>query len=217
MAIDSRRKRASAAVLGLAFLAPSVVPDGTLGSADRQAIAHSYYGIDAGGAVVEIGGTSQLEAYSSSGVITLERVIGGTSQIEAYSSSGGITVERTLGSTSQLPAFTSSGGITVGTPVETTAAGGGGGYRKRKQRQFANIDGKLVEVASYAEAVKLYQHINKTKKKPKKRRIKLKFNGAYVSIFDDPDDLLSVKELRDTLDHDHQLEEEAMILLLLAA
>jgi hypothetical protein len=129
MAIDTRRKRASVAALGLAFLGPSIVPDATLEQADRQAVAHSYYGILAGSAFVQIGGTSQLEPFTSSGGITLERTIGGTSQLEAFTASGGITLERTIGGTSQIEAFSSSGGITVGDAVaaEVTTDGGGGG------------------------------------------------------------------------------------------
>ena len=118
MAIDSLRKRASVASLGLAFLGPSVVPDGTLGQADRQTVAHSYYGILAGSAIVEIGGTAQLEAYSATGGITRERILGATSQITAYSSTGGITLERVIGGTSQLEAYSSSGGIQVAELVE---------------------------------------------------------------------------------------------------
>ena len=117
MAIDSRRKRASVAGLALAFLGPSVVPDGSFAQGDRQAIAHSYYGINAASGIVEIGGTSQLEAFASSGGITLERVIGGTSQLLAFDATGGITLERTLGGTSQLLAFSSTGGIQVGDVV----------------------------------------------------------------------------------------------------
>ena len=132
MAIDTRRKRASVAVLGLAFLGPSIVPDGTIASADRQAVAHSYYGIDAGAGSIDIGGTSQLGVFTSSGGITLEQVIGGTSQLGVFTSSGGITLEQVIGGTSQLNAFTSSGGITVGAVVATgpsTSAGGGRGGR----------------------------------------------------------------------------------------
>ena len=128
MAIDSRRKRASIAGLALAFLAPSVVPDGTIGVADRQTIAHSYYGIDSSVEGVTIGGTSQLGVFDATGGITLERTLGGTSQLLTFDSTGGITLERTLGATSQLNPFTSSGGIQVGDVV----AGAGGGSSKKR-------------------------------------------------------------------------------------
>jgi len=134
MAIDSRRKRASIASLGLAFLGASIVPDGSLAQADRQTVANSYYGIEAGGAFVQIGGTSQLEAFDASGGITLERIIGGTSQLEAYDSSGGITVGENaveVGAVSQIEAFDSSGGITLervlGATSQIEAFGSSGG------------------------------------------------------------------------------------------
>lgn len=123
MAIDSRRKRASVAALGLAFLGPSVVPDGKLGQQDRQSVANSYYGIEAGGSFVTIGDTSQLDAITSTGGITLERVIGGTSQLEGYDASGGITTERVLGGTSQIGAFGASGAIQVGAEAADEYAG----------------------------------------------------------------------------------------------
>jgi hypothetical protein len=128
MAIDSRRKRASIAGLALAFLAPSVVPDSTIGVADRQTIAHSYYGIDSSVSGVTIGDTSQLGVFDATGGITLERTLGGTSQLLTFDSTGGITLERTLGATSQLNPFTSSGGIQVG---DVVAGAGGGPFRKR--------------------------------------------------------------------------------------
>lgn len=117
MAIDTLRKRASIASLGLAFLGPSVIPDGSFAQADRQVIANSYYGIEASGAFVQVGATSQLEAITSTGGITLERAIGGTSQLAALTASGGITLERVIGGTSQLAAFSSTGGITIISPV----------------------------------------------------------------------------------------------------
>jgi len=135
MAIDSLRKRASIASLGLAFLGPSVVPDGTLGVEDRQTIANSYYGIDSTVNGVTIGGTSQLGAFDSTGGITLERTIGGTAQLLAFDATGGITLERTLGGTSQLAAFTSSGFIQVGDVIEPTGGQRGPitvGKKKRK-------------------------------------------------------------------------------------
>lgn len=119
MAIDSVRKRASIASLGLAFLGASIIPDGTLGQEDRQTIANSYYGISAGGSFVQIGDTSQLGAVVSSGGITRERVLGDTSQIGVIASSGGLTLERVLGDTSQLLGYSSSGVIQVGGVVIT--------------------------------------------------------------------------------------------------
>ena len=117
MAIDSRRKRASIASLGIAFLGASVVPDGSFVQGDRQAIAHSYYGINASEDFVQIGGNSQIEAYAASCRLTIEQLIGGTSQLEAYTSSGGLTIDQIIGGSSQLAAFTASGGLTVGRTV----------------------------------------------------------------------------------------------------
>lgn len=158
MAIDSRRKRASVAALGLAFLGPSIVPDGTLGAEDRQVVAHSYYGIAAGGAFVEIGGTSQLEALASTGGITLERVIGGTSQLEAHTSTGGVTLERVIGGTSQLAAFASGGAIQVGDVIVAEATTGGGKKRRRsKYPRRVMIDGVLQWVRNAQEERQLLQ------------------------------------------------------------
>ncbi len=55
MPIDSLRKRASIASLGLAFLGPSIVPDGSFVAADRQVIANSYYGITASTGGIQVG------------------------------------------------------------------------------------------------------------------------------------------------------------------
>lgn len=52
MAIDSERKRKSAATVAAVFLAVSVVPSGTIEQADRQHIAWSYSGIAAAGPIV---------------------------------------------------------------------------------------------------------------------------------------------------------------------
>jgi len=154
MAIDNRRKRASIAALGLAFLGPSVVPDGTLAQADRQAIAHSYYGIEAGGAIVQIGATCQLENYAATGGITLERILGGTSQLENHGATGGITLERTLGGTSQIAAFTSSGGIQVG---EAASGETGHGYIQGKRKPGSQKPGRREYQLGLAPAKMLIQ------------------------------------------------------------
>ena len=140
MAIDSRRKRASIAGLALAFLAPSVVPDGTIGVADRQTIAHSYYGIDSSVSGVTVGDTSQLGVFDATGGITLERTLGGTSQLLTFDSTGGITLERTLGATSQLNPFTSSGGIQVGDLIAVEEVNSGGWAFKREQERYRQED-----------------------------------------------------------------------------
>ena len=49
MAVDTRRKRASVVSVGRPWLRPAIVPDGTLGQADRQTVANGYYGILAAG------------------------------------------------------------------------------------------------------------------------------------------------------------------------
>ena len=58
------------------------------------------------------------------------------------------------------------------TPVEATASGGGG--PRRKVRKTAVIDGKEIQVSSYEEAVRLFQHFNKTEEVPVKKRIQYK-------------------------------------------
>lgn len=47
MAIDSERKRKSAAMIGPPINAPVIVPDGTIAKEDRQTIGWGYYGITA--------------------------------------------------------------------------------------------------------------------------------------------------------------------------
>jgi hypothetical protein len=155
MAIDSLRKRASVASLGLAFLGPSVVADGSFIQGDRQTIGHGYYGINVGAGAVELGGTSQLEAFTSSGGITLERVIGGTSQLEAFTSTGGITLERTIGGTSQLAAFTSSGVITVGDAVAEETKGGGKSKQGRHYPRWVVVNGQRYYVNNAEEERRL--------------------------------------------------------------
>jgi hypothetical protein len=54
MAIDSRPKRQSVAVLGMPFQAPGITPDATEPQAWRQTSAWSYFGILAGGAAATI-------------------------------------------------------------------------------------------------------------------------------------------------------------------
>jgi hypothetical protein len=89
------------------------------------------------GTTKTIGGTSQLEAFSSSGTIdvVVPKTIGASSQLEAFTSSGGITVavDKTIGGTSQLGPFTSSGFLDSG---EDTTGGQRGpitvGKKKRK-------------------------------------------------------------------------------------
>lgn len=49
MAIDSEAKRKSIAAISLYPIGPVVVPDGTIGDEDRQAIGYGYYGIAADG------------------------------------------------------------------------------------------------------------------------------------------------------------------------
>ena len=173
MAIDTLAKRASVASLGLAFLGPSIIPSGTIGAAERQVSAHSYYGILAGAGETTLGGTSQLENYASSGGITLERVVGATSQIEAYTSSGGITLERVLGGTSQLQAFTSSAVITVGDGVTTAK----GGYvpAKRVKTKLKKRDEEILDQVN--ELVAKLEEVPKAKKlveRAKKIEVKAK-------------------------------------------
>jgi len=138
MAIDSLRKRASVASLGLPFLGPSVVPDSSLSAPDRQVVANSYYGILAGGGVKTIGGTSQLELITSTGGLDVQtnHTIGGVSQLELFTATGVIDVlgPKTVGGVSQLEVFAASGGIQVPTTAVIPPGGGGGGKRRGRGR-----------------------------------------------------------------------------------
>ena len=84
-----------------------------------------------------IGGTSQLEAFNSTGTLTVQNqeTIGGASQLEAFSSTGQLNLGWQIGGTSQLNPFTSSGFIQVGDVVEETGGQRGPitvGKKKRK-------------------------------------------------------------------------------------
>ena len=169
-----------------------------------------------GGITLEraIGATSQLGTYSASGGISVvdPKFLGGTSQLGAYSASGGITLERILGATSQLGGYTASGGITVSGEVATVS---GGAKPRRRHRQFANIDGKLVEVASFKEAQALIDHFNKGKavKKAKKRRLTFA-NGPYVSVYDA--DAMPQRDIKKLLKSYHDDEEMLLLLMMVA-
>lgn len=125
MAIDTQRKRASVASLGLAFLGASIVPDGSFVEGDRQTIGHGYYGLSTAATEVSIGGTSQLNPLTSSGTIANDVVVGGSSQLNPVTSSGGITSDVVVGGPSQLNPLTSEGGLTSSAVEETESAGGG--------------------------------------------------------------------------------------------
>jgi hypothetical protein len=121
-----------------------------------------------------------------------------------------------------LPATIAFNGGTLGIITSTVPVvpktGAGSTRKRRRRRQFVNIDGNLVEVASYKEALKLFQHLNKTKEPLKKRRIRLKVAGnPYVTVFDDPSELLPLRRIHQILDKSFEEEEEIMLLLLLAA
>ena len=133
MSLTPLRSRASTVSLGLPFMGPSVVPDGSLAQGDRQAIGYGYYDILAGSAFVTIGGTSQIEAVTSTGGITLERMLGGTSQIGPITSTGTITLERVLGGTSQIGSITSTGTITLERAL-------GGALPTRNQRTIGFVN-----------------------------------------------------------------------------
>ena len=67
MALDSARKRKSAAWVGQVFSPPTIAPDGSIGQADRQTAGWGYYGILATSAVASTvtGRARVLEGYSS--------------------------------------------------------------------------------------------------------------------------------------------------------
>lgn len=161
MAIDSRRKRASVAGIALAFLAPSVVPDGTIGVEDRQTIAHSYYGISSAIDGVTIGDTSQVGLFDASGGLTLERTLGGTAQLRAFDSTGGITLERTLGATSQINPFTSLGVIQVGEVVDEEQPSGGWLAFQYEQEQYRREDERRRLKAKRASARKIPKKLDR--------------------------------------------------------
>ena len=80
------------------------------------------------GATKTIGGTSQLELFTSSGTIAVlsPKTIGAASQLEAFLSSGQLDVQtnHTIGGSSQLSLFTSSGFIQVVLAATTSPTGG---------------------------------------------------------------------------------------------
>lgn len=124
MAIDTARKRASVASLGLAFLGASIVPDGSFVEGDRQTIGHGYYGLSTAATEVTIGATTQLTgAFDSTGGITNDVVIGATTQLtNTFDSTGGITNDVVIGATVQLTgAFDATGGITNDVVIGATA------------------------------------------------------------------------------------------------
>jgi len=59
------------------------------------------------------------------------------------------------------------------TQTAAAAATGGGGPR-RKIRRTAIIDGKEIQVSSFEEAQRLFQHFNKTTSKPTKKSLRFK-------------------------------------------
>jgi len=72
-----------------------------------------------------IGGTSQLDGFSSSAALQVGRKIGGTSQLDAFSSSAALQVGRKIGGSSQLAAFTSTGTIQVVSSAVAASPTGG--------------------------------------------------------------------------------------------
>ena len=127
---------------------------------------------------VNVGGTSQLGALSSTGGITIERTLGGTSQLGAISSTGALTLERTLGGTSQLGAITSSGGIQVG---EVVAAAG---CRSSKARRLyiVEVDGNFIPVNSIAEAQSVLQQIRDLAEQSAQQDVKTEAPPAIPKI-----------------------------------
>ena len=55
MAVDTVAKRFSAINYGMSWRGASVLPDGTVGQGDRQAVAFLYSGILAGGGITGFG------------------------------------------------------------------------------------------------------------------------------------------------------------------
>ena len=89
-----------------------------------------------------IGGTSQLEAFSSTGTLTVQNqeTIGGVSQLEAFSSTGQLNLGWQIGGTSQLNPFTSSGGIQVGDLIAVEEVNSGGFAFHREQERYRQED-----------------------------------------------------------------------------
>ncbi len=191
MAIDTLAKRASVASLALAFIGPSVVPSGTIDQAERQVIAHSYYGITAGSSFVTIGDTSQIGDLSSTGGITLERVIGGTSQFETFDSTGGVTLERVIGGTSQLEAFTSSGGITSGVIISAVSAGGHYYPAKRVKTKLRKKDDEILQ--------QVYELVAQLDEVPKAKKLVERARKIEVKA-------KKVIQVKDYTEHDKQIK-----------
>jgi hypothetical protein len=112
-----------------------------------------------------IGGTSQLEAFASSGTLTVQNqeTIGGTSQLEVFNSTGGINLGFSIGGTSQLQAFTSSGFIQVGDAVvvDTDQPTGGSLAFKLEQERYRKEDEKQQRKAKKAKDRKISNEIDR--------------------------------------------------------
>jgi hypothetical protein len=162
--------------------------------------------IDATGAFA---GTSSF-AFVSGAPGEAEGTFTGTSVFAAVGESTNEAVYSFTGSS--VFAFVGSGGA----PAAAAVTGGAG--RRRKHRQFVNLDGNLVEVRSFKEAEKLIQHFNKGKqeKKPKKlKKRRLSFNnGPYVSVYDAYS--MPQKDVKQLLNIYHDDEEMLLLLLMVA-
>ena len=112
-----------------------------------------------------IGGTSQLEAFSSTGTLTVQNqeTIGGVSQLEAFSSTGQLNLGWQIGGTSQLNPFTSSGYIQVGdvVVVEEEASTGGSFAFMREQLRYKEEDERRQRKARKEKARKIKDKLDR--------------------------------------------------------
>ena len=152
---------------------------------------------------------------SSAGTSTVSGV--GSSIVIGVGSSAGSSAVSGIGSSlSIISAIGSSTGnsnvIGISVSLESERKKGGGKGARRRHRQFANVDGKLIEVSSYKEAEKLINNFNSTGK-VKKRRITLG-NGPYVSLYDAGS--MPVRDIKKSLGK-YYSEEEILLIYLIAA
>jgi hypothetical protein len=136
----------------------------TIGGTSQLEAFSSTGGLDVTGNKT-VGGVSQLEAFASTGGldVTGSQTIGGVSQLEAFASSGGIDVllPKTVGGTSQLEAFTSSGTIDSGTPAATDQPSGGYGWVRYEQEQLRRKAGKKAAQRKRRKARKIKDEIDR--------------------------------------------------------
>jgi hypothetical protein len=164
-------------------------------------------------------GSLQAQASQVSGAAVLEHsaigaLMAGPSQIAGI----GFLEHPGTGALQAGPSTISGSGIggSLSPVAEGLTPGGIGKRGKPSKKQFLNVDGRLIQVSSYKEAVRLYRHLKKTEETPKKRRVKLKFNkDVNYIVMDSPEEPMPVGELKAYLGDMQRIEDSELLLLLL--